>query len=64
MNKGEILDVYPEGSETIRVCVLDVKDANKMAWVVDLNTGKTCWQEFENFDEPIINVFSLEALER
>jgi len=53
--KGQILDVYPEGEETFRACVLEDVSDKELARVVNLDTGETSYRGYEECEEPIID---------
>ena len=61
MEKGSIVDIYKEGCDTYRACVLNVIGGpEELAKVVNLETGKInevhCWE----VEGPVIqNVFEL-----
>lgn len=59
--KGQILDVYPEGGETFRACVLEViGGGDELAVVVNLDTGEKLSVKSRDCWLPIIdNVFEL-----
>ena len=58
--KGQILDVYPEGSKTFRACVLDGPNEYDFIYVVDLNTGDTLWASSDECGKWIIkNIFDI-----
>lgn len=60
--KGQILDVYPEGDDSFRACVLEVVGGDKqLARVVNLETGETSYRGFHECESPIIDdIFAVE----
>lgn len=59
--KGQILDVYMEGHDSFRACVLEVMGGDKeIVTVINLENGKKLQVFFHECEEPIIdNVFEL-----
>lgn len=61
--KGQILDVYPEGRNSFRACVLGVDEKfSEIIKVVNLDTGKEDRVRKHECEAPIIfNIFGYEA---
>ena len=61
--KGQILDVYPEGSDTYRACVLEVIGGeDELAKVVDLSTGEIKDAHYYECENPVIDdIFAVEG---
>lgn len=59
--KGNILDVYKEGCDTFRACVLEVVSGDdQLAKVVNLDTGEIETVKYYECETPVINnVFDL-----
>jgi hypothetical protein len=60
--KGSILDIYPEGKDAFRACVLEVIGGDKeIAKVINLDTGEKSEHSKDECSEPVIeNVFEVE----
>ena len=61
--KGQILDIFPEGENSFRACVIEVVGGDEeMAKVVNLDTGEVSERHYWECECAIIdNVFELEA---
>jgi hypothetical protein len=58
--KGNILDVYPEGEEIFRACVLEVM-GNNILYVLNLSNGKKSMRSACECEYPLINdIFHLD----
>ena len=62
--KGQILDVYPEGEETFRACILEVMgEQMDLVRVVNLGTGETSLRGISECDSPIIkSIFDVDTI--
>ena len=61
--KGQILDVYPEGKETYRACVLEVIGGeDELARVLNLSNGEIREVTYSECSEPVIDdIFEIEG---
>lgn len=56
--KGAILDVYPEGCDAFRACVLDDRNEEGLFYVVNLENGERGYYADFECEKPIItNIF-------
>lgn len=60
--KGQIIDIYPEGSETYRACVLH--DYEDFVAVIDLTSGMIFDVSLEECSAPLImDIFNLKGID-
>jgi len=61
MEKGSIVDVYPEGSPAYRGCVLEAKNKLGLVYVVNLNSGARGYEDHsEIVPTTITSIFMVE----
>jgi len=62
--KGQILDIFPEGKDSYRACVIEVHGGDEeIARVVNLDNGEISMVHHWECEEPIIdNVHDLDAI--